>query len=125
MSRLAEIAKYSHRIMFFQQDGLQLLEQRLAHRASDIVVFADPPYTLGGKRAGGRLYDANAIDHRRLFSVLANSEIDFLMTYDKSPEILDLISQFGFHAVQVFMRNTHHNTIPELVISRRPVFCDA
>ena len=125
MKRLAEIAKHSHRITFLQQDGLEMLEQELARRASEIVVFADPPYTFGGKKAGGRLYDANAIDHRRLFSVLADSSVDFLMTYDKSTEILDLISEFSFHAVQVFMKNTHHNTIPELVISRRPIFCDA
>lgn len=124
MNRLAEVAKYSHRITFLQQDGLRLLEQKLANGTSDTVVFADPPYTFGGKKAGGRLYDANTIDHRRLFSVLASSGVDFLMTYDRSPEILDLISKFGFYAVQVFMKNTHHNTIPELIITRRPVFSD-
>lgn len=125
VNRLAQIEKYRHWITFLQADGLQLLERRLTHEASEIVVFADPPYTYGGKRAGNRLYDAYQIDHRRLFSVLANSGAEFLMTYDKSPEILDLISEFGFYAVQVFMKNTHHNTIPELIITRRPVFCDA
>ena len=122
MNRLVEVAKYSHRITFLQQDGLRLLEQKLAYGTSDTVVFADPPYTFGGKKAGGRLYDANTIDHRHLFSILASGDVDFLMTYDKSPEILGLISEFGFYAVQVFMKNTHHNTIPELIITRRPVF---
>ena len=125
VNRLAEIAKYSHRITFLQQDGLRLLEQELACGTSDTVVFADPPYTFGGKKAGGRLYDANSIDHRRLFSILASSGVDFLMTYDRSPEILDLISEFSFYTVQVFMKNTHHNTIPELIITGRPVFCNA
>lgn len=125
VSRLAQIEKYRDWITFLQEDGLQLLERRLAHGVSNTVVFADPPYTYGGKRAGNRLYDAYQIEHRRLFSVLASSGVEFLMTYDKSPEILDLISEFGFYAVQVFMKNTHHNTIPELIITRRPVFCDA
>ena len=125
MNRLAEIAKHSHRITFLQQDGLQILERELACRASEIVVFADPPYTFGGKKAGGRLYDANAIDHRRLFSILADSNVEFLMTYDRSPEILDMISAYGFYVVQVLMKNTHHNKIPELIITRRPVFCNA
>ena len=125
VARLEQISRHSSRIEFRHTDGLELLEQELEDGGSDSVVFADPPYTFGGKKAGGRLYDANTIDHRLLFSVLANSRADFLMTYDKSPEILHLISEFGFYAVQVFMKNTHHNKIPELIITRRPVFCDA
>ena len=124
-NRLSQISDYKERINFLRMDGLHLLERELAGNVSNTVVFADPPYTYGGKRAGNRLYDAYQIDHRRLFSVLASSGVEFLMTYDKSPEILDLISEFGFYAVQVFMKNTHHNTIPELIITRRPVFCDA
>ena len=125
VNRLAHIAKHGHRISFRHQDGLQLLEKRLACEASDTVVFADPPYTFGGKRAGGRLYDAYQIDHRHLFSLLAESDVEFLMTYDKSPEIIALIAEYGFSAVQVIMKNTHHARIPELIITRRPEFQDA
>ncbi len=125
VARLEQISRHSYRIGFRHTDGLELLERELAEGASDTVVFADPPYTFGGKKAGGRLYDTNTVDHRHLFSVLARSQVDFLMTYDKSPEILELISEFGFYTVQVFMKNTHHNTVPELIITRRPVFCNA
>ncbi len=44
------------------------------------------------------------------------------MTYDRAPEIIDLIGEFGFSAVQVVMKNTHHAKMSELVISRRPLF---
>ena len=48
--------------------------------------------------------------------------MDFLMTYDRSPEIAELIAEYGFHAVEVVMKNTHHARISELVITRRAVF---
>ena len=78
--------------------------------------------TAGGKRAGKRLYVHNEIDHPRLFRVLAESGVDFLMTYDRAPEVEAWVREYGFSAVQVVMKNTHHARVPELVISRRPVF---
>ena len=121
-NRLLQIDKYRESISFKPTDGLRLLEEELSVNATSSVVFADPPYTYGGKQAGNRLYDAYQINHQRLFSVLSESGVEFLLTYDKSPEILSLISQHGFFVVQVFMKNTHHNRIPELIITRRPVF---
>ena len=44
------------------------------------------------------------------------------MTYDMSEEILELVSKYNFHAVQVVMKNTHHYRQGELAITRRPVF---
>ena len=44
------------------------------------------------------------------------------MTYDCSPEILDLVREYGFKAVTVAMKNTHHDRIPELVITRDRLF---
>ena len=88
----------------------------------DMVLFVDPPYTAEGKCAGRRLYAHNEIDHPLLFEMLAESEADFLMTYDLSPEIVTLVREHGFHAVRVTMKNTHHARIPELVITSRPVF---
>ena len=120
--RLAQIDLYRESISFQPADGLKLLEAELSCNAAHSVVFADPPYTYGGKQAGNRLYDAYQIDHQRLFSLLSESGVEFLMTYDKSPEILSLISRHGFQVVQVFMKNTHHARIPELIITRRPVF---
>lgn len=122
IARLEAIEEYAQRIIFCETDGMQLLEATVS--ADDTAVFADPPYTAGGKRAGSRLYKYSEIDHHRLFKILADSEAEFLMTYDASPEIVELIGQHGFHAVTVAMKNTHHARIPELVITNRPVFHD-
>ena len=121
--RLRAIAECAPRISFREADGLQILASLLAKPHDDVAVFVDPPYTSrGGKRAGKRLYAHNEIDHARLFSILAESNADFLMTYDRSLEIESLIESHSFHAVQVLMKSGHHTLLPELVITRNPCF---
>ena len=121
--RLRKISKYAEKIDFLTTDGVRLLDEWLTSRSSsNNVIFVDPPYNAGGKRAGRRLYNYNTVDHPRLFGLLAGGSADFLMTYDDCPEIIDLIDQHGFHAVRVAMKNTHHAQMTELLITRRPVF---
>ena len=95
----------------------------MAKAESSACYFIDPPYTAqGGKRAGSRLYAHNYIDHARLFEILADSGVDFLMTYDCSAEVIGLVNSHGFHAATVMMKNGHHARLPELVITREPIF---
>lgn len=118
--RLSDIESQADRITFCEGDGMAVL-QTMAN-VPGTVAFVDPPYTAGGKRAGKRLYTHHTIDHRGLFKTLAESRMDFLMTYDRAPEIVDLIREFEFCAVEVVMKNTHHSKLPELVISRHRLF---
>lgn len=121
--RLRAIAQCAPRITFCETDGMQMLASLLGKPHDDVALFVDPPYTgKGGKRAGKRLYTHNNIDHARLFSLLAESNANFLMTYDRSLEIESLIESYGFHAVQVLMKSGHHALLPELVITRYPCF---
>ena len=120
--RLDEISKHAKRIGFCETEGTQLLESLLDRSTSDTVAFVDPPYTAGGKRAGRRLYAHNEVDHPALFEILSRSNAEFLMTYDYAPPIMELTEKHGFNVVQVTMKNTHHAKVPELVITRRPVF---
>ncbi len=122
VNRLEAIASCADRITFCETDGMKLLGALLHARPEGVAVFVDPPYTAGGKRAGRRLYAHNEIDHSLLFRMLAESGASFLMTYDRAPEVESLIREHGFFAVQVFMKNTHHARVPELVITPRPVF---
>lgn len=117
-SRLREIERHADRIEFRRGDGLAELESA----EEGAVAFVDPPYSAGGKRAGRRLYAHNQIDHRRLFQLLHDRNLDFLLTYDAADEILALIRQHAFQAVTVQMKNAHHRRIPELIITPRPVF---
>jgi len=116
VSRLKRISAHADRIDFRETDGMRLLEEFAGAPGS--VVFADPPYSAGGKRAGRRLYTHFEIDHPRLFQLLADAAPEFMLTYDHAPEIADLVRRHGFHAAQVTMKNTHHDRIGELVITR-------
>ena len=121
-NRLNAIERFADRISFCETDGLQLLESLLATGSGKLAIFVDPPYTVGGKRAGARLYAHSKVDHRLLFHLLATSGVEFLMTYDYAPEIIGLVREFDLYAVRVDMKNTHHSILPELLITSRPVF---
>ena len=120
--RLDAIGEHVDRITFCETDGVQLLETVLAEGRGDIAVFVDPPYTAGGKRAGARLYSHSDLDHERVFATLDRTNANFLMTYDYSTEIVALVSKYCFYAVRVRMKNTHHDTLTELVITPTPMF---
>ncbi len=120
IKRLQNIEAHAPQITFCETDGLELLE--VVADVPGTVAFIDPPYTAGGKRAGNRLYAHHQIDHRHLFKILAATSMDFLMTYDRSSEIAELIAEYGFHAVEVVMKNAHHARISELLITRQDVF---
>ena len=120
--RLSDIAAHAGRIAFCEADGMAFLEILVNSMGDGFVLFVDPPYTAGGKRAGKRLYAHNKLDHAHLFELLADGKADSLMTYDRAPEIEALVRKHAFHAVQVAMKNTHQARVPELVISRRLMF---
>ena len=120
-SRLEAISAYSEQLAFLEGDGLELAE--IIAVREDTCFFIDPPYTAaGGKKAGKRLYVHNEINHVRLFEAMADRRANFLMTYDLSAEIVQLIRRFHFHAVTVTMKTTHHERTPELVITRESLF---
>ena len=120
--RIRAIARFADRIDFSEADGLEALSSTDDEATCRKAIFVDPPYTASGKGAGKRLYNHYQIDHQYLFRLLSQSESDFLMTYDQSPEIVGLTLTHGFHVNRVSMKNTHHAQTWELLITRRPVF---
>ena len=121
-ARLEAISDHSYNITFCEADGMQLLEPLLFGWGRSAAVFVDPPYTAGGKRAGSRLYSHNQVDHAALFGLLARRNTNFLMTYDRSPEIVELIRKHDFRVVSVSMKNAHHNHLSELIITQEDFF---
>ena len=116
--RIAHIQEMRSIFRFHRGDGLAYLET--AADKPDHAFFIDPPYTAGtqGKRAGRRLYQHNDLDHERLFRLASRLSGDFLMTYDQSDEVLNLARRHGFETASIPMKNTHHDTMTELLISR-------
>ena len=114
-ARIRAIGNYADRLDFVQGDGMSLVELCKDNEAA--AFFIDPPYTAAGKRAGRRLYTYNEIDHEDLFERMSRVRGVFMMTYDESPDVIEMASRRGFHLAKVPMKNTHHAVMCELLIT--------
>ncbi len=113
--RIRRIGAYANRLDFFQGDGVSLVE--LCKGNEQAAFFIDPPYTAAGKQAGRRLYTYNEIDHEDLFERMSKVRGVFMMTYDESPDVIEMARRRGFHLAKVPMKNTHHAVMYELLIT--------
>lgn len=114
--RIHAIENVKDTITFIEGNGMDVMKKHVDESGS--VFFIDPPYTAGGKKAGARLYRYSSLDHEDLFCRVGSLAGDFLMTYDNAPEIKELAERFGFMTRTISMKNTHHATMSELLISR-------
>ncbi len=104
------------RMTFQQKDAFTVLKEFRGEL--ETVYFIDPPYTVGGKRAGARLYTHFQMDHDLLFQECCALAGDFIMTYDHTDEVRELARKYGLQAKPIAMKNTHHAEMTELVIGR-------
>ena len=116
-ARIRAIGSYAEQFDFFQGDGVSLVE--LCKDNTAAAFFIDPPYTAAGKRAGRRLYTYNDIDHEDLFERMSRVKGVFMMTYDESPDVIDMALRRRFHLAKIPMKNTHHAVMYELLITSR------
>ncbi len=101
-------------ISFISGDGMKILRGYAEY--TDTVFFIDPPYTVGGKKAGKRLYTHSELNHEELFEITESLQGDFLMTYDDTDEVRTLAKEHNFDSQVVPMKNTHHTKMHELCI---------
>lgn len=102
------------KVTFEQSDAFDVIQ-----RYSDdpnAFFFIDPPYTVGGKKAGKRLYTHNEINHTKLFESMAAVKGSVMMTYDDATEVRELATEYGFRVETIAMKNTHHEVLNELLI---------
>jgi DNA adenine methylase len=115
-NRIMDIHALRNTLSFFKGDALQHLKQYKDQ--ANVVFFIDPPYTLGAKKPGSRLYDHSELNHEAMFDLLQEVKGDFLMTYDNQPYVQNLATQHGFDTHIISMKNTHHAKQKELLIGR-------
>lgn len=135
--RILEIDRMRERITFIKGDGLQTLEQytdsegtacsihqvstgtqSIASLPFSSVFFIDPPYTVGRKQAGRRLYRHCELDHEELFAIVSRLRGDFLMTYSSDERVRELAKRHHLDTEEIGMRSSHHEKMTELLIGR-------
>jgi len=115
-SRILKIASLSKRINFVEGDGVQTMKANIGRK--DAAFFIDPPYTVGGKKAGKRLYSHSELDHECLFNITSQLKGQFLMTYDNVVRVKEMAAQYEFETRTIYMRNSHHAQLTELLIAK-------
>ncbi len=114
--RIHQIIDIREHITFIPGDGMATLRE-YAHRP-DFTFFIDPPYTIGGKKAGSRLYTHSEVNHEELFDLTSHLLGDFIMTYDNTEDVRALAKRHNFDIQHVLMKNTNHAEMTELLISK-------
>lgn len=114
--RIGVIQAMSGRLDFRQGDAFAVIAEFSTD--PEAFFFVDPPYTAGGKRAGSRLYAQAQLDHDALFRDLSNVAGTVMMTYDDAPEVLDMAAKYGFRVERIAMKNAHHTTMKEVVLTK-------
>jgi len=110
--RVQEIAGVREHFSFMETDGFEVIRRYADDESA--AFFVDPPYTVAARR----LYSHWQVDHRNLFALLSKAKGDVLMTYDSTPEIAALASEFDFQTQAITMKNTHHAKMTELLIGK-------
>jgi DNA adenine methylase len=103
-------------LFFAHVDAFDLITQFSRDRTA--VFFIDPPYSIGTKSAGRRLYTHHEVDHEALFKLCADLSGPVLMTYPDDEAVLELAERYGFDVRRVPMRSTHHVEHLELLLTR-------
>ena len=116
IDRITKLQSLRPVVEVIEGNGLDLLT-RFADDAT-AVFFVDPPYQANGIGPGRRLYRYADIDHKAVFSHLADVRGDFLLCYHDCSDIRELVRSHGFRFRSVAMRTTHHENRRELIISK-------
>lgn len=115
IKRIERIKNLRTRITLIEGDGLRLLRCR-RNRKNDIY-FIDPPYSRSTNGAGRRLYSHYEIAHEELLRASKHLTGQFLLTYDDDRVIEKLAKTHKLSIKKIRMRNSHHATKKELLIS--------
>ena len=110
--RILKIHKYRSSIAFKKYDGIRYLKKCI--KEVNYIYFIDPPYDGVGRR----LYKHFDINHSKLFNIASVLEGDFLMTYNKIPEVMELADKYGFQTESIQMNVGSNRKKIELLIGR-------
>ena len=114
--RIELIRTFDGTLNFRQGDAFNLIREYKGQKRT--AFFIDPPYTIGSKRAGARLYSQSNLDHEALFKLCAGVKGYVLMTYPEDPAVVELADKFGLNIRRVAMKSTHHALHQELILTK-------
>ena len=115
IKRIKYLYSLRSKVTVIHGDGMSFLRKNVDR---PLILFVDPPYTASKKSPGRRLYNYSEVDHKALLNLLANSNSEFLATYDDAKEILELAQEAGLDYFRVPMLARRGVLVNELVLCK-------
>jgi DNA adenine methylase len=108
VARVQAVADMRHRVYVTELDALDFL-QTMQGQATDVLVYADPPYLVQGE--GLYLHAFSAESHLELAQVLSEAGFPWILTYDDDPRITKVLYAGGRCATFDIAHTAHHQHV--------------
>ncbi|MFK5949337.1 MAG: DNA adenine methylase [Methylococcales bacterium] len=93
IGQIEEIASRRNQISLSNLDAAEFLDEVLPHVDDKCLVNIDPPYYVKGKGLYQNFFEHD--DHYRLYESVKRIRQPWIVTYDDTPEINDIYSEFS------------------------------
>lgn len=91
--RIRRIARYRGRILLYNQDASDFIQDTVPCMPQSTLIYLDPPYYVkGGQLLYTNFYEPD--DHRHIAELLTNTERLWMLSYDSVPETRALYRDF-------------------------------
>lgn len=92
IKKIHAIAEKGNKIHIFNLDAIEFIKKLEDMNLAKPLLMADPPYYNKGQTLYTNFYEHE--DHEKIANKLSTTEIPWILTYDYTPEIRELYSDF-------------------------------
>lgn len=117
ISKIYAIAKRQSDIFIYNLDAIDFIHQ--LESQENLVLMIDPPYYNKGKTLYANFYRHD--DHAKIADVLTNTTLPWILTYDNTPEIIELYQDFNQYSFNINYSVAKKRVGSELLITS-PIF---
>lgn len=117
ISKIYAIAKRQSDIFIYNLDAIDFIHQ--LESQENLVLMIDPPYYNKGQTLYANFYRHD--DHAKIADVLTNTTLPWILTYDNTPEIIELYQDFNQYSFNINYSVAKKRVGSELLITS-PIF---
>ena len=117
ISKIYAIAKRQSDICIYNLDAIDFIHR--VENQENLVLMIDPPYYNKGQTLYANFYRHD--DHAKIADVLTNTTLPWILTYDNTPEIIELYRDFNQYSFNINYSVANKRVGSELLITS-PIF---
>ena len=113
ISKIYAIAKRQADIYIYNLDAIDFIHR--VENQENLVLIIDPPYYNKGQTLYANFYRHD--DHAKIADVLTNTTLPWILTYDNTPEIIELYRDFNQYSFNINYSVANKRVGSELLIT--------